>query len=117
MKQRVTPVSIMPLSERQIEAIGDFSSTRGVVLEVLARKGYQVQQDLNTRIIAFHQFSATNYPHAVGVDLDFSQTGNGKIILRIDHKAGAVYIDRLVQELRGVRNIDNLVFLKAKKPN
>lgn len=105
----------MPLVERQIEATGDFSSTRRVVLEVLARKGYKVQQDLNTRIVANHQFSSMNYPHVVQVDLDFSQAGNGKIILRIDHKAGAGYIARLVQELMGVRTIDNLGLLEGEK--
>jgi ribosomal protein L40E len=95
--------------------MGNFSTTRALLFSVLSAKGYKVQQDLNTRIIANHSFSATNYPHGVQVDLDFTQQGHGKIILRIDHAASAVYVDRLVQELRGVRNIDNLGLLEGEE--
>src|SRR5512138_1028913 len=92
----------MPLSERQIETTGDFPSTRALVFSLLSSKGYKVQQDLNTRIIANHSFSATNYPHGVQIDLDFTQQGSGKIIMRIDHNASAVYIDRLTGDLRNI---------------
>jgi hypothetical protein len=92
----------MPLSERQIETTGDLTNTRTLVFNVLSAKGYKVQQDLNTRIIANHSLSATNYPHKVQIDLDFTQQGNGRIIMMIDHTASSVYIDKLAGELRNI---------------
>jgi hypothetical protein len=96
----------MPLAERQIETSGDFSKIHGTVLEALNRMGYKVQQDSTTKIVAQHSFSATSYGHAVEVELRYGQTGNVIIFLRINHAAGAIYIDRLVSELGGVRTLD-----------
>jgi hypothetical protein len=92
----------MPLSEQQIETTGDVSKVHGMVLEALSRKGYTVQQDSTTKIVADQSFSSAYYAHSVEVDLCHGQTDNVIITLRIDNVMSALYVDRLVGELKNI---------------
>jgi hypothetical protein len=95
----------MSLGEQQIETSGDISDVHGMVLEALTRKGYAVQQDSTTKIVADQPFSSAYYAHSVEVDLIPGQIGNVIITLRIDNAMSALYIDRLVRELKNILSI------------
>jgi hypothetical protein len=92
----------MPLSEQQIETSADISKVHEMVLEALTRKGYTVQQDSTTKIIADQPFSSAYYAHSLEVDLCHGQIGNVIITLRIDNVMSALYVDRLVGELKNI---------------
>lgn len=91
----------MPLTESSLVTIDDMAKIREAVLGTLSSKGYKVQQDLQTKIIAKHSFSVMYYPHVVEIDLT-SGSGRTTIVLRMDHRYSQIYMSKLTQELTKV---------------
>jgi hypothetical protein len=88
----------MPLNRFTLETSIDPEKAREAVIEALDKKGYKVQENSETRIVAKHSFSEMYYPHEVEVSLN-SQSGKTIISASIDHRASQIYLSRLSEEL------------------
>ena len=88
----------MPSDRFTLETTVDQQKAKEAVLQALDNRGYRVEGDFESKIVAKHSFSTTYYPHEVEVILD-SQPGKTIISASINHRASQIYLKRLSEEL------------------
>jgi hypothetical protein len=88
----------MPSDRFALETTVDQQKAKEVVLKALDNRGYKVEEDFETKIVAKHPFSGTYYPHEVEILLD-SKPGKTIISASINHRASQMYLKRLSDEL------------------
>ena len=88
----------MPSDKFTLETTVDSQKAKEAVIQALDNKGYKVEGELDSKIVAKHSFSATYYPHEVEIILD-SQPEGTIISASINHRASQVYLKRLSEEL------------------
>ncbi|MGD0202592.1 MAG: hypothetical protein ABSC20_01640 [Candidatus Bathyarchaeia archaeon] len=88
----------MPSDKFTIETTLDQQKAKEAVIQTLDNRGYRVEGDFDSRIVAKHSFSTTYYPHEVEIILD-SQPGKTIISASINHRASQMYLKRLSEEL------------------
>jgi hypothetical protein len=88
----------MPLNKFTLETLIDPQKAKEAVIKALNSKGYKVQENLETKIVAKHSFSTSYYPHEVEISLG-SQSGKTIISASIDHRGSQIYLSRLSEEL------------------
>lgn len=88
----------MPSDKFTIETTLDQQKAKEAVIQTLDNRGYRVEGDFESKIVAKHSFSTTYYPHEVEIILD-SQPGKTIISASINHRASQMYLKRLSEEL------------------
>jgi len=106
----------MPHDKLTLETPVDMQKAKEAVLQALDNRGYRVEEEYESRIIAKHAFSSTYYPHQLEVQFD-PKSGSTVISALINHRASQIYLKRLSEEL--VRQLPPLparVFNPVEKP-
>src|SRR5208337_329705 len=88
----------MPSDKFTLETTLDQQKAKEGVIQALDNRGYRVEGDFESKIVAKHSFSATYYPHEVEIILD-STPGGTIISASINHRASQIYLKRLSEEL------------------
>ena len=89
----------MPSDKFTLETTVDrCQKAKEAVIQALDNRGYRVEGDFESKIVAKHSFSTTYYPHEVEIILD-SEPGETIISASINHRASQVYLKRLSEEL------------------
>ena len=88
----------MPSDRFTLETTVDQQKAKEAVIQALDNRGYRVEGDFESKIVAKHSFSTTYYPHEVEIILD-SQPEGTIISASINHRASQVYLKRLSEEL------------------
>jgi hypothetical protein len=88
----------MPAERFTIETTVNMQTAREAALKALSSRGYRVDADSETKIVAKHGFSGTYYPHEVEVRLEPKPDGT-LISASINHRTAQAYLKRLSEEL------------------
>ncbi len=88
----------MPSDRFTLETTVDQQKAKEAVIQALDNRGYRVEGDSESKIVAKHSFSTTYYPHEVEITLD-SEPGKTIISASINHRASQIYLKRLSEEL------------------
>ncbi|HMK94409.1 MAG TPA: hypothetical protein VK536_03310 [Candidatus Limnocylindrales bacterium] len=88
----------MPSDRFTLETMVDQQKAKEVVLQALDNRGYRVEEEFDSKIVAKHPLSTAYYPHKVEVLLD-PKSGKTVISASIDHRASRIYLKRLSEEL------------------
>jgi hypothetical protein len=88
----------MPPDRFTLETTVDQQKAKEAVLQALDNRGYRVEEELESKIVAKHSFSAAYYPHEVEILLD-PKPGKTVISASINHRASQMYLKRLSEEL------------------
>lgn len=106
----------MPSETATLETNVDSQKVKQAVLSALDSRGYRVEQEFESKIVAKHAFSAAYYPHQVQVQIE-PKLGKTVILATIDHRAGQTYLKRLVEELaKTLPPLPTRVFNPLEKP-
>ena len=90
--------TLMPTDKLTLETQVDLQKAKEAVLQALDSRGYRVEEEYESRIIAKHAFSSTYYPHQLEVQFD-PKSGSTVISASINHRASQIYLKRLSEEL------------------
>ena len=106
----------MPQDRLTLETTVDQQKTKAAVMQALDNRGYRIEAEFETKILAKHPVSATYYPHEVEILLD-SKLGKTIISASINHRASQKYLKQLSEELvKVLPPLPARVFNPAEKP-
>lgn len=114
--QEITSLTLMPPEKSTVETLVDLQRAKEAVLQALDSRGYRVEEEFDTKIVAKHGFSGAYYPHQVEVAFD-PKPASTVITASIDHRAGKTYLKRLIDELaKQLPPLPTRVFNPIEKP-
>ena len=65
--QENSSLTLMSPEKLTLEAAVDLQRAKTAVLQALENRGYRIETEYESRVIAKHTFSATYYPHQIEV--------------------------------------------------